>query len=279
MGNRHQKAVLYLIGTALLWSTGGFLIKWVDWNPVAIAGARSGIAFLLIAAYCRHPRFTWSFTQLGGALAYATTVILFVIANKLTTAANAILLQYTAPVYVALFSFWFLGERINRFDWCAIVLTLGGMALFFQDQLTLGNWWGNLAAIGSGFTFAALCLFLRKQKNESSIESLLLGNLLTALIGLVFMFQGPAPGRQGWIALGALGIFQLGLPYILYAKSLKELTALEGVLIPVIEPILNPIWVYLLFDEIPGPNALAGGLIILIAVTARCVLAVVRNSR
>ncbi|HYH04249.1 MAG TPA: EamA family transporter [Bacillota bacterium] len=279
MDNRHQKAIFYIICTALLWSTSGFLIKWVDWNPVAIAGVRSGIAALVMAAYCRHPKFTWSSAQIGGALAYTVTVILFVIATKLTTAANAILLQYTAPVYVAVFSFWLLGERISRFDWLTIALTLGGMVLFFQDNLSLGGWWGNMAAIGSGAAFAALCLFTRKQKHESSLESLLLGNLLTALVGLPFMFQGNPPGIQGWLALALLGIFQLGLAYILYAKAMKELTALEGILIPVIEPVLNPIWVFLLLDEVPGSKAVIGGLIILLAVTTRCIIAAVRQRR
>lgn len=279
MNNRHQKAILYMICTALLWSSSGFLIKWVDWNPAAIAGVRSGIAALVMLAYCRRPKFTWSAVQIGGALAYAVTVILFVVATKLTTAANAILLQYTAPIYVAVFSFWFLGERITRFDWVTIALTIGGMVLFFQDNLSFSGWWGNMAAIGSGAAFAALCLFTRKQKHESSLESLLLGNLLTTLVGLPFVFQGTAPGVQGWIALAVLGIFQLGLSYILYAKAMKELTALEGILIPVIEPVLNPLWVFFLLDEVPGSKAVIGGLVILVAVTTRCIVATVRQRR
>jgi drug/metabolite transporter (DMT)-like permease len=276
MHNRHQKATFYVICTALLWSIGGFLIKSVNWNPVAIAGARSGIAALIMVAY-RRPKFDWSYLQIGGALAYAVTVIMFVSATKLTTAANAILLQYTAPVYVALFSFWFLGERITRFDWVTLAVTLGGMVLFFQDNLSPGGVLGNLLAIGSGVAFAATCLFSRKQKAGSPLESFLLGNLLTALMGLPFMFQGPAPGMQGWIALLILGTFQLGLSYILYAEAMKELTALEGILIPVIEPVLNPIWVFLFLGEVPGSKAIGGGVIILTAVTVRCIIGAVRE--
>jgi drug/metabolite transporter (DMT)-like permease len=279
MHNRHQRAILYIICTALLWSTSGFLIKWVQWNPVAIAGARGGIAALVMLLYCRHPRFTWSFAQIGGALSYAIMVILFVSATKLTTAANAILLQYTAPVYVALFSGWFLGERITRFDWVALAVTLGGMILFFQDNLAPGGVMGNLLAIGSGVAFAATCLFGRKQKAGSPLESFLLGNLLTALIGLAFMFQGAAPELPGWIAIGFMGVFQLGLAYILYAAALKEVTALEGILIPVIEPVLNPIWVFLFLGEVPGSKAIGGGLIILITVTIRCIIGAVRGGQ
>jgi drug/metabolite transporter (DMT)-like permease len=271
MPNRHRTAILYIIGTALLWSTSGFLIKWVQWNAVAIAGSRSGIAAIVMLLYCRRPRFTWSFAQIGGAFAYMVMVILFVCATKLTTAANAILLQYTAPVYVALFSGCFLGERITRYDWMTLVVTLGGMLLFFQDHLAPGGVLGNLLAIGSGVAFAATCLFGRKQKAGSPLESFLLGNLLTALVGLPFMFQGAAPGLPGWIALGFMGIFQLGLAYILYAAALKEVTALEGILIPMLEPVLNPIWVFLIVGEVPGPKAFCGGVIILLAVTIRCV--------
>jgi drug/metabolite transporter (DMT)-like permease len=279
MNREHQRAILFMTGTALLWSMGGFLIKGVNWNPVAIAGTRSAVAAVLMALYCRKPSFNWSFEQIGGAVFYAATVILFVTANKLTTAANAILLQYTAPVYVAIFSWWFLGERVNRADWVTIIVTLGGMVLFFRDNLSSGGFWGNIAAIASGAAFAALCLFARKQKNGSSLESLLLGNLLTALIGLPFMFRGPFPDAGGWLYIAVLGIFQLGLSYILYAKAMKRLSALEGILIPVIEPVLNPIWVFLLLHETPGTGAILGGILILTAVTVRCVLGAVRQNQ
>ena len=106
-----SKAIILLICTAILWSKGGFLIKLIDWHPVAIAGGRSIIAALIMWAYVKKPKFTWSNIQIMGAVAYALTVILFVIANKLTTAANSILLLYTGPIYVALFSYWFLKEK------------------------------------------------------------------------------------------------------------------------------------------------------------------------
>ena len=115
------KAIVFLALSAILWSFGGLFIKLVSWNPMAIAGLRSFIAVLVLLAYVRHPRFTWSFPQMGGAIAYAVTVTLFVLATKLTTAANAILLQYTAPIYVALLGAWFLGERAEWFDWIIIL--------------------------------------------------------------------------------------------------------------------------------------------------------------
>jgi drug/metabolite transporter (DMT)-like permease len=279
MNKEHQRAIVYMVCTALLWSMGGFLIKGVNWNPAAIAGTRSAIAAGLIWLCCRNFNFTWSFDQIGGAICYAATVILFVTANKMTTAANAILLQYTAPIYVALFSGWFLGERVTRVDWLTITVAFGGMFLFFQDDLSSGGFWGNIIAIASGVAFAALCLFTRKQKDGSSLESLLLGNLLTALIGLPFMMRGPFPNLAGWLGLAVLGIFQLGLSYICYAKAMKQLSALEGILIPVIEPVLNPIWVFLLLHETPGCGAILGGLVILTAVIVRCVRGTIGSKR
>lgn len=259
----HRRAVLMLVATAALWSLGGVLIKWVNWHPVAIAGTRSLIGAALIGIAFRHElRFTWSFEQIGGALAYAGTVVLFVIANKLTTAANAILLQYTAPIYVVLFSPWFLGERVSRRDWLILFTMMGGMVLFFLDELTLDGYLGNGIALSSGLCFAWLTLFLRRQKDGSALPSLLLGNLLAGVIGLPFMLQS-LPDLSSWIGLLLLGVVQLGLPYILYALALRHVLAVEGILIPMIEPVLNPLWVFLMMGEQPSPWAIVGGAIIL----------------
>ncbi len=264
-----SRAVLLLIGAATLWSLGGLLIKLISWNPIAIAGARSGIAALVMLVFRRRMHFNFSPAQLGGAVCYAATVILFVIANKWTTAANAILLQYTAPVYVALLSTWFLKERITRSDIVAIIAALAGMFLFFLDDLSSGEFWGNICAILSGIAFAGTVLCLRKQKDGSPLESVFIGNVLTFLIGLPFAFKS-VPDASGWVGLVLLGVFQLGLSYILYAEAIKYVTALEAILIPVIEPVLNPIWVFWLLKEKPGAWAIAGGVIVIFSVTLRC---------
>jgi drug/metabolite transporter (DMT)-like permease len=261
MKSRSQ-ALGLLFTCALLWSTGGVLIKSLDWNPFWIAGGRSLIAVILLWIWYRRFTFTWSFPQVGGALAYALTVVLFVVANKLTTAANAIVLQYTAPIYVALFSFSFLGEKATRWDWVTIGVALSGMVLFFFDQLTLGHMWGNILAILSGVTFGWLVLFLRKQKDQSTVESIFLGNVFAVLLCIPFINAQDTPHHGGWIFLG-LGIFQLTLPYILYAKAIRHVQALEAMMIPLIEPILNPLWVLLWIGERPGPMAMMGSIIIL----------------
>jgi drug/metabolite transporter (DMT)-like permease len=248
---------------------GGLLIKSVAWDAPAIAGTRSAIAALTIAIWCRgRLHFTWSRWQLAGAAAYAATVMLFVWANKLTTAANAILLQYTAPVWVGLVAPHLLGERCRPRDWWVVAVTLPGMALFFVDGLSPSGLWGNLVAIASGVAFAAMTLCLRKQKDGSAIESIVLGNVLAALAGLPFI-HGPFPDARGWGCLALLGVVQLGFSYIAYAAAVRRATAMEAALVPMLEPVLNPIWVLLAMGETPGPWALAGGAVVLGAVGFR----------
>jgi len=259
-----------MAAAALCWSLGGLLIKSVAWPPMAVAGGRGFIAAAFLAAFAPRFRFTWSAAQLGGAVAYAATTVLFVTANKLTTAANAILLQYTAPVWIALFGAWFLGERATRADWLTIGVVFAGMGLFFCDDVRVAGIVGNLVALASGVSFAAMTMLLRKQKDTSAEESIFLGNLLAGVIGLPFMFHGGLlPDARSWLALGLLGTVQLGLSYLLYSRAIRHVTALEAVLIPVIEPILNPVWVLLALHERPGPLSLVGGVIVLTAATLR----------
>ena len=268
----HSRAVGLMVATALCWSLGGLLIKSVAWPPLAVAGGRGFVAAAFLAIFAPRFRFTWSAAQIGGAVAYAATTILFVTATKLTTAANAILLQYTAPVWIALFGAWYLGERATRADWLTIAVVFAGMALFFCDDLQFTGTAGNLIALASGVAFAAMTLLLRRQKDTSAEESIFLGNLLAGVVGLPFIFSAPSlPDARGWIALALLGIVQLGVSYLLYARAIRHITALEAVLIPVIEPILNPVWVLLVLGERPGPRSLLGGVIVLSAVTARTV--------
>ncbi len=264
-------AILYLVATALLWSSSGVLIKLVDWSPLGIAGVRSAIAAAVIALAVGRPHWTGSAPQVAGALCYAGSVTLFVMAMKWTTAANAILLQYTAPVYVAVLGHWLLGERTTRWDWVAIGIMLAGMALFFLDALTPSGFWGNICALISGFFFAGLILSLRRQQAASPLESVLAGNLLVATLAVPSLaWSLPPPGS--WIPLVSAGIFQLGLAHLLYATALKSVKAVEASLVPMIEPILNPLWVLLVIGERPGRFAVAGGALVLGTAAIRVVL-------
>ena len=268
----HTKSVGLLLVGALCWSLAGVLFKHVEWPGLAAAGGRGLIAALfLLAVTWRSLRFTWSPLQLGAAAAYAACTILFTMANKMTTAANAILLQYTAPVWIALLGAWLLNERTTRADWLTIAAVFGGLGVFFYEGLQLGNIAGLLVAIASGMGFAAMTIMMRKQKDSSALESIILGNLIGFLIGVPALWTAPALPATGWLALGLLGVVQLGLAYLLYAKAIKHVTALEAVLIPVVEPILNPVWVMLAVGEHPSRFSLLGGAIVLGAVTLRAI--------
>ena len=263
---------------AVLWSTGGLFIKLVPWDPFAIAGSRSLIAGIVILIFLRRPRFTWSAAQIICALSYSATMITFVISNKLTTAANAILLQYTAPVYAALLGALLLGERTHWFDWATIGLVAAGMVLFFMDKLEAGGAAGNIISAASGIFFAVFMVSMRKQKEGSPLESILLSHALTFLIALPFLVPelGKAAGSSGtWTAVGGvafLGVFQVGISSILLSYGVRHVTALQTLVTSIIEPILNPVWVFLLLGEEPSPMALVGGAVILVSVTARSIL-------
>ncbi|NLY90720.1 MAG: EamA family transporter [Firmicutes bacterium] len=274
--NRTQ-ALFYLVLTAVLWSTSGLLIKMIHWNPVALAGVRSLFAALLMWGYIKKPKLNRSGWQWGAAAAYAATVILFVVANKMTTSANAILLQYTAPIYVVIFARLFLGERTTGIDWLTIIVVFFGMGLFFKEELAPGALWGNILAVVSGVSFALTAVLLRKQKEAKPVESVFIGNMLTALIALPWIFKGPFPDAKGWIILVFMGFIQIGLSYILYSIALQHVSAIEGVLVPLIEPILNPVWVLIFTGEKPGVWALLGGAIVLVAVTTRSLLLSMRE--
>lgn len=264
-----NKAIIFVFVAATLWSTSGLFIKIIDLNPLTIAGMRSAIAaVLMIALMNKKLRFTWSYPQIAGAIAYSVTVILFIAATKLTTAANAILLHYTVPVFTALLGAWLLKEKVTRFDWTIIGIVVGGMALFFLDKLTPGGLWGNIMAIISAVTFALMIMYMRMQKRGSPMETIILGNLITAFICLPFIIIEPPTGAS-WPPLLYLGLFQIGFSFVLYSMAIKYVTALDAVLIQTIEPLLNPIWVFLVIGEVPGFWAIAGGIIVLTSVTIR----------
>ena len=170
------------------------------------------IAAIVIYINSRNDKITITKDKIIAACFYTLVVTLFVMANKLTTAGNAILLQYTAPVYVALFGYMFLGERSTFVDWATIMILLLGLALFFFDDLSFDGYLGNVLAILSGMSFAGLTLLLRKQKDDSPSDSILLGNILTLVIGLPVIVGGTEFDLNSIILILLLGVLQLGIP-------------------------------------------------------------------
>jgi drug/metabolite transporter (DMT)-like permease len=272
-----RNAVFLLLASAILWSAGGILIKLVNLNPMAIAGMRSLFALpLLIFLLRKQISFKFNILYLYAGICYAFTVILFVASTKTTTAANAIVLQYTAPIYVIIFSGIILKEKVRFIDVISIIIAFLGIILFFFDELTTGGLFGNILALMSGVTFAFLVIFLRMQKNANPLISIVIGNIITVIICSFFMFTA-MPSSISWVYLIILGVFQIGLSYVLFVIAIKKVTALQGIMIPLIEPVLNPIWVFLFYGEVPGMWSIIGCIIVFVAVVIRS-LSIIKNS-
>jgi drug/metabolite transporter (DMT)-like permease len=204
----------------------------------------------------------WTLLAAGGSI---VTQFLFVTSTKLTTAANSIFLQYTAPIYVVLLGYWLLRERPTRTDWIAMAIIFTGLLLFFGDQLSPEGFYGNILAVLSGLTSAIMIVSFRAQKNSSPEDSVLIASLVIAILGF------PSVLRENWtvtswLTVAYLGVIQIGLAFILFTWSIKHIPALEANLIGTLEPILNPVWVFLFLGERMGQSALLGGLVVLAGV-------------
>ena len=281
-----RTGALLVIAAAALWSTGGVGVKIADAEPLVIAGLRSAfaLAFMLvviamqlrgnvavIGRLLRRP-LVW-----GAAASYALMVVTFVLAARRTTAANAIFIQYTAPIYVALLSGPLLGEKPARSDLFATAGCVIGMALTFGGEIGGGRAAGNLLAILSSFGFAGLPLLLRVDQKRLEPElaaraplvAMSLGNAIAAAVALPAIIQhppsGPAQART-LVVLFLLGTLQIGLPYVFYGVAVRRLRALESSLLATIEPVLSPIWVLLATGEQPSAMAAAGCAVIVAAV-------------
>ncbi len=268
-----------MAATAFLWSIAGLFIKVIDWNPVAIAGMRSFIASIVLCIYLRHPRFRLSFPQVAAAVANAATMILFVCANKTTTAANAILLQYCAPVLTAFIGAVVLKEKVHGEHYAALPLVAAGLVFMFLERLGGGRLLGNVIALMSAVTFSFYFVFMRMQKDESPLESILLSHWLTAGICFIISLFLPLPQvtLKAVGAIAVLGVVQIGLSAILFSIAIKRVSAVQANLIAVIEPVLNPVWVFIIIGESPGFHALVGGGIIMLAVSMASVITARRS--
>ena len=265
-----MKHRLLLLAAAVLWSSGGAAIKACGLSAWQVAGGRSLVAGLLLFALVPATRRRPTWLSFGVAVAYAFTVVLFVAATKLTTAANAIFIQDTAPLWVLLLSPWLLREHPTRGELLSVPVFGLGLGLFFLDQLTPGQVTGNLVALASGVAFALSIMGLRRL-GDAGPASLVLGNALAAVATLPLWSLGPAPTALDLGLVAFLGVFQLGLSYLLFSRGLEGTPAVEAALLILVEPVLNPVWTFLFTGERPGPWAVAGGSVILAATAWRTV--------
>lgn len=255
---------------ALLWSIAGIFMKLIPWNGFAIAGMRSLIAgftmltYVLIKGY----KLVINKKTLTAGLFTGLVYTCFTVANKLTTAANAIVLQFTSPVFIVIFSALIFKQRIRKRDLSVVVLTLLGIALFFFDQLKPGYVAGNFVAIAAGLFMALMFIFVGDLEPEARFSAIILGQGLTFLIGLPFMLRyGLSFTPAITASILTLGIFQLGISYILYVKASKYCPPLACCLLGALEPLLNPVWVAIFDGERPGIWALIGGVIVVASIT------------
>lgn len=273
-----------LLVVALLFSTGGAAIKATTLASAQIAGFRSGIAALAVLLLSSRARQfpTWRAFVVG--IAYAATVVLFVIANKLTTAANTIFLQSTAPMYVLLVSPWLLGEPIRRRDLWSVALAAAGLSLFFvgtePPRATAPDpTSGNLLALASGVAWAGTLVGLRwmgRHESEGTrgnepVHAVVVGNALAFAVCLPVALPVVDLGGADVLALLYLGVGQIALPYLLLVHAVRVVPALEAAMLLLLEPALNPVWAYALHGEVPGALAIAGGIVVLAACVSTAV--------
>lgn len=280
---------------ALLWSFGGVIIKLIKWDALAIAGIRSLLGMITVTIAFRRPPKLFirreenslqdqkarpakidaraTVNLLLGGILYAATMLLFVPATKMTTAANAILLQYTNPIYIIIFGPLLTGEKNDRIDFVAVAGILAGMILLLWGDLGGGQMTGNILALLSGVTYGGTTIFLRRAKQSHPSDSLNLSCLLSFLFALPFIAKAGLPqSASSYPALICLGVFQIGLPAVLLSLGIEKVPALSSVIITMIEPMMNPVWVALFAGEVPSLSSIFGGLVILAFIIAHVAL-------
>ena len=268
---------LRVLAAAALFSSGGAAIKAASLNAWQVAGFRSAVAAVALLLMMPESRRRPTPRVLLVGVAYATTMVLFVMSNKLTTSASAIFLQSTAPLHVLLLSPWLLGERVRRADLVYMGVLALGLASFFVGldpvSATAPNpWLGNVLATLSGVTWALTVMGLRalgRGGSDCGPASALWGNVIACLVCLPLALPVESSRPVDWAVIAYLGVFQIALAYVFLIRGLRQVPALEASLLLLLEPVLNPIWAWMAHGERPGAWSIGGGLLILLATLAK----------
>lgn len=275
VGATGASPLFLVLAAAILWSTGGLFIKWTELSAYELTFGRSLLAALVVAYFTRREGFRLNGMTVLTSLLYAGLLILFVVATKLTTAANAIFLQYTAPIYVLILEPLIYKEKFRRADLLTVIACIAGMSLFFVGKLRPEDVSGNLAALASGLCFAFYILLLRHPQSQrvNRASSVIYGNLLLVVImapaGLAAFGH-----MSGWDAVSVLylGVIQIGVAYTLFTLGMaRGVRSLDAGIVGYIEPVLNPVWVFIFLGERPSRWALIGGSIIIAAVATHTI--------
>ncbi len=253
-----------MLCASILFSTGGILCKLVPWSALAINGTRNLLASMVIGVYLlaiRH-KLRFNLMTLFGAVCMCGVTTLYIMANKLTTAGNTIILQYSAPIWIILMSFVFLRKKPVRRDVIAIIFVFIGIIFFFLDSIGAGNTLGNVLALVSGIFYAGLFM-LNSLPKADALSSLFLGQLGTGLIFTPFLASETDFSAVPILAVLALGLFQVGLAYIFFNLGTKLIPPVTASIINGLEPILNPLLVMIFWKEMLTPLSLVGAVIVL----------------
>ncbi len=266
-----RRGILLVAAAALLWSTGGLGIKLLDEPPLKIAFYRSATAAVALAVLFRPRLWRWTPAFLAGIGSYAACLTTFVLATKWTSAANAIFLQYCGVVWVLLASPFVLGEPFRRQDAAAIGVAFAGMLLFFVGKFESRGYAGEMAAVASSVFFAALVLALRRERGSAAEAVVTYGNVLAAVALLPFVRGDLGVSARSALVLSFLGVLQIGVAYALFVAGLRHVTATQAALVGMLEPVSNPIWVFLVLGEKPGVFSIAGAAVVLGAIAWRTI--------
>lgn len=272
--NKERIAIIQMLACATLWSLAGIFIKMIPWNGFAIAGMRSLFAFIAVLVCMKAMKINYILNRktIVAGIFTACTYLCFVSANKLTTAANAIVLQFTCPVFIVIYEALFFGRKVRRQDLTVVIFTLLGIALFFLDQLEGGYIIGNIVAIVAGMFMAGMFVAVGELPMDQRFSGILNGQIITFFAGLpFFLFTAPLITTKAVLSIIILGVFQLGLAYVLYVKSSEYCPPLACCLLSAVEPMLNPVWVLIFDGEKPGVFAFIGGIIVIVSITVWCI--------
>ena len=276
--DNHKKGLLLVFIAALLWSTGGVFIKLISLNTFQLSFFRSLLAAATLLVIFRKEALIFNRMTFFNAMFYAEVLILFVLAAKTTTVANAIFLQYTAPIFVFIFEPLILKTKFEKSNLITIIIAVIGMVLFFSGELSPGDINGNIIAILSGMAFAAFLIGMRKNEPKYQFPTIFYGNVLISLICSFSLFKLETVSTGDMIMVTYMGIFQIGIAYIIFSYGLKKVSATEASLISMIEPVLNPVWTFLGYGEVPSINSIIGGIIILAGLSYKTIRGTERRS-
>ena len=267
--NSERRGILLIATAALIWSTGGIGIKWLSQPPLVIAFYRSATAAAALWVLFRPRVWRWTPAFLIGIVSYAACLTTFVLATKWTSAANAIFLQYCGVVWVLIASPLILHESFRRRDAIAVAVAFAGMLLFFVGRFESRDFRGEIMALLSSVAFAMLVLALRRERGTGAEAVVTYGNVLAAVCLFPFVrTQLAVPAKEG-VVLVLLGVVQIGVAYALFVRGLKHVTATEAALVGMLEPISNPVWVFLFLGERPSAFSILGAVIVLSAIAWR----------